>query len=112
MTQEFNFADSLHIWDTILSDPEGPLVIFSSFRFKLSLLEFYFPSSLIDLIHGILEQRIKFEPFSKELWYKRDLTYQSRTTNFVRFGELFVIDKPHSVDEFPYDSYHARAYIM
>ncbi|XP_023549378.1 TBC1 domain family member 13-like [Cucurbita pepo subsp. pepo] len=25
LTQEFNFADSLHIWDTILSDPEGPL---------------------------------------------------------------------------------------
>lgn len=26
MTQEFNFADSLHIWDTLLSDPEGPQV--------------------------------------------------------------------------------------
>ncbi|KAK8362627.1 hypothetical protein V6Z12_A03G113500 [Gossypium hirsutum] len=25
LTQEFNFADSLHIWDTLLSDPEGPL---------------------------------------------------------------------------------------
>eukprot|EP00262_Sarcandra_glabra_P008538 TRINITY_DN22067_c0_g1_i1.p1 TRINITY_DN22067_c0_g1~~TRINITY_DN22067_c0_g1_i1.p1 ORF type:complete len:434 (+),score=52.56 TRINITY_DN22067_c0_g1_i1:112-1413(+) len=24
LTQEFNFADSLHIWDTLLSDPEGP----------------------------------------------------------------------------------------
>ncbi|GLT28857.1 hypothetical protein SLA2020_037610 [Shorea laevis] len=24
LTQEFNFADSLHIWDSLLSDPEGP----------------------------------------------------------------------------------------
>ncbi|KAH1196283.1 TBC1 domain family member 13 [Glycine max] len=24
LTQEFNFADILHIWDVILSDPEGP----------------------------------------------------------------------------------------
>ncbi|XP_074383518.1 uncharacterized protein LOC141725043 isoform X1 [Apium graveolens] len=24
LTQEFTFADSLHIWDTLLSDPEGP----------------------------------------------------------------------------------------
>ncbi|XP_024985859.1 TBC1 domain family member 13 isoform X1 [Cynara cardunculus var. scolymus] len=24
LTQEFSFADSLHIWDTLLSDPEGP----------------------------------------------------------------------------------------
>lgn len=24
LTQEFNFADSLHIWDTLLSHPEGP----------------------------------------------------------------------------------------
>lgn len=24
LTQEFNFANSLHIWDTLLSDPEGP----------------------------------------------------------------------------------------
>ncbi|XP_010532780.1 PREDICTED: TBC1 domain family member 13 isoform X2 [Tarenaya hassleriana] len=24
LTQEFNFADSLRIWDTLLSDPEGP----------------------------------------------------------------------------------------
>jgi len=26
LTQEFNFADSLHIWDTLLSDPDGPQV--------------------------------------------------------------------------------------
>jgi hypothetical protein len=31
LTQEFNFADSLHIWDTLLSDPEGPQVGFHSF---------------------------------------------------------------------------------
>ncbi|ONK58298.1 uncharacterized protein A4U43_C09F10730 [Asparagus officinalis] len=24
LTQEFNFTDCLHIWDTLLSDPEGP----------------------------------------------------------------------------------------
>ncbi|KAL9380560.1 hypothetical protein Peur_026217 [Populus x canadensis] len=24
LTQEFDFADSIHIWDTLLSDPEGP----------------------------------------------------------------------------------------
>ncbi|KAE8680985.1 Ypt/Rab-GAP domain of gyp1p superfamily protein isoform 2 [Hibiscus syriacus] len=30
LTQEFNFADNLHIWDTLLSDPEGPLLVFSS----------------------------------------------------------------------------------
>ncbi|KAE9602990.1 hypothetical protein Lal_00018380 [Lupinus albus] len=24
LTQEFNFADILHIWDTLLSDPDGP----------------------------------------------------------------------------------------
>ncbi|CAL0306415.1 unnamed protein product [Lupinus luteus] len=24
LTQEFNFADSLHIWDTLLGDPDGP----------------------------------------------------------------------------------------
>ncbi|KAJ6820580.1 TBC1 domain family member 5-like [Iris pallida] len=24
LTQEFNFADIIHIWDTLLSDPEGP----------------------------------------------------------------------------------------
>lgn len=26
LTQEFNFADSLQIWDTLLSDPDGPQV--------------------------------------------------------------------------------------
>lgn len=26
LTQEFSFFDSLHIWDALLSDPEGPLV--------------------------------------------------------------------------------------
>ncbi|KAL0725785.1 hypothetical protein Bca4012_040384 [Brassica carinata] len=28
LTQEFNFVESLHIWDTLLSDPEGPQVVF------------------------------------------------------------------------------------
>jgi len=35
LTQEFNFADSLHIWDTLLSDPDGPQV---QFIFNLVLL--------------------------------------------------------------------------
>jgi hypothetical protein len=26
LTQEFNFADTIHIWDTLLSDPDGPQV--------------------------------------------------------------------------------------
>jgi len=34
LTQEFNFADSLHIWDTLLSDPDGPQV---QFIFKVTL---------------------------------------------------------------------------
>ncbi|KAF9663467.1 hypothetical protein SADUNF_Sadunf17G0053100 [Salix dunnii] len=33
LTQEFNFADSIHIWDTLLSDPEGPQVNFISSLF-------------------------------------------------------------------------------
>ncbi|KAJ8449650.1 hypothetical protein Cgig2_001306 [Carnegiea gigantea] len=27
LTQEFSFTDSLHIWDTLLSDPEGPQTV-------------------------------------------------------------------------------------
>ncbi|KAE8674689.1 Tetratricopeptide repeat-like superfamily protein isoform 1 [Hibiscus syriacus] len=27
LTQEFNFVDILYIWDTLFSDPEGPLVL-------------------------------------------------------------------------------------
>lgn len=43
LTQEFDFADSLHIWDTLLSDPEGPQVIYvpsgsSIMLFFISLL--------------------------------------------------------------------------
>lgn len=26
LTQEFNFADSLRLWDSLLSNPDGPLV--------------------------------------------------------------------------------------
>lgn len=33
LTQEFSFFDCLHIWDALLSDPEGPLV-----RFALSII--------------------------------------------------------------------------
>ncbi|AEE83319.1 Ypt/Rab-GAP domain of gyp1p superfamily protein [Arabidopsis thaliana] len=34
LTQEFNFVESLHIWDTLLSDPEGPQVVFSLLLFS------------------------------------------------------------------------------
>ncbi|XP_078435184.1 ypt/Rab-GAP domain of gyp1p superfamily protein isoform X2 [Wolffia australiana] len=36
LTQEFNFPDCLHIWDTLLSDPEGPQV--GKFLYKPLLL--------------------------------------------------------------------------
>jgi len=26
LTQEFKFSDCLHLWDTLLGDPEGPQV--------------------------------------------------------------------------------------
>ena len=38
LTQEFNFADSLHIWDTLLSDPDGPQVGLMFFLFIFSCL--------------------------------------------------------------------------
>lgn len=31
LTQEFDFADSLRIWDTLVSDPDGPQVQIYSF---------------------------------------------------------------------------------
>ncbi|KAF3553594.1 hypothetical protein F2Q69_00015770 [Brassica cretica] len=34
LTQEFNFVESLHIWDTLLSDPEGPQVVFNLLPFS------------------------------------------------------------------------------
>ncbi|XP_074383520.1 uncharacterized protein LOC141725043 isoform X3 [Apium graveolens] len=35
LTQEFTFADSLHIWDTLLSDPEGPQKYYKQADIKL-----------------------------------------------------------------------------
>ncbi|XP_027939139.1 TBC1 domain family member 13-like isoform X1 [Vigna unguiculata] len=35
LTQEFNFSDILHIWDVILSDPEGPQFIGSFLKGKM-----------------------------------------------------------------------------
>jgi len=52
LTQEFNFADTIHIWDTLLSDPDGPqvvtqtLVYSASLRSCVSLTElFYLPNT-------------------------------------------------------------------
>ncbi|KAK8473846.1 hypothetical protein PHAVU_001G267600 [Phaseolus vulgaris] len=35
LTQEFNFSDILHIWDIILSDPEGPQSSFLPFGYSM-----------------------------------------------------------------------------
>lgn len=51
LTQEFNFADSLLIWDTLLSDPEGPqasvcpwpFLLFWQGGFGLGVTVFIFP---------------------------------------------------------------------
>lgn len=42
LTQEFNFADSLHIWDTLLSDPEGPQVGLQSLWYSSIIDTIYF----------------------------------------------------------------------
>ncbi|KAG6574840.1 TBC1 domain family member 13, partial [Cucurbita argyrosperma subsp. argyrosperma] len=68
LTQEFNFADSLHIWDTILSDPEGPLetllriccsmlilirrrLLAGDFTANLKLLQHYPPANISHLLY-------------------------------------------------------------
>lgn len=68
LTQEFNFADSLLIWDTLLSDPEGPqetllriccamLIIIrrrllaGDFTANLKLLQHYPPTNISHLLY-------------------------------------------------------------
>ncbi|KAK8572856.1 hypothetical protein V6N13_048417 [Hibiscus sabdariffa] len=68
LTQEFNFADSLHIWDTLLSDPDGPLetllrvccamlilvrrrLLSGDFTSNLKLLQNYPPSNIGHLLY-------------------------------------------------------------
>ncbi|GMI78697.1 hypothetical protein like AT4G13730 [Hibiscus trionum] len=68
LTQEFNFADSLRIWDTLLSDLEGPLetllrvccamlilvrqrLLAGDFTSNLKLLQNYPPSNISHLLY-------------------------------------------------------------
>ncbi|KAF3456582.1 hypothetical protein FNV43_RR01236 [Rhamnella rubrinervis] len=68
LTQEFNFADSLHIWDTLLSDPEGPQetllriccamlilirrrLLAGDFTSNLKLLQNYPPTNISHLLY-------------------------------------------------------------
>ncbi|KAK6914286.1 Rab-GTPase-TBC domain [Dillenia turbinata] len=68
LTQEFNFADSLHIWDALLSDPEGPLetllrvccamlilirrrLLAGDFTANLKLLQNYPPTNISHLLY-------------------------------------------------------------
>ncbi|XP_057959110.1 uncharacterized protein LOC131151732 isoform X2 [Malania oleifera] len=68
LTQEFNFADSLHIWDVLLSDPEGPQetllriccamlilirrrLLAGDFTSNLKLLQNYPPTNISHLLY-------------------------------------------------------------
>ncbi|KAF2299954.1 hypothetical protein GH714_006401 [Hevea brasiliensis] len=68
LTQEFNFADCLHIWDTLLSDPEGPQetllriccamlilirrrLLAGDFTSNLKLLQNYPPTNISHLLY-------------------------------------------------------------
>ncbi|XP_040989394.1 TBC1 domain family member 13-like isoform X2 [Juglans microcarpa x Juglans regia] len=68
LTQEFNFSDSLHIWDTLLSDPEGPQetllriccamlilirrrLLAGDFTSNLKLLQNYPPTNISHLLY-------------------------------------------------------------
>lgn len=42
LTQEFNFTDSIHIWDTLLSDPEGTQVMILHYYYYYFLILTYF----------------------------------------------------------------------
>ncbi|XP_009610516.1 uncharacterized protein LOC107801189 [Nicotiana tabacum] len=76
LTQEFNFADSLLIWDTLLSDPEGPqetllrvccamLIIVrrrllaGDFTSNLKLLQNYPSSNISHLLYVANKLRVK-----------------------------------------------------
>ncbi|CAN1242581.1 TBC1 domain family member 13, partial [Linum perenne] len=68
LTQEFNFGDSLHIWDTLLSDEEGPQesllriccgmlilirrrILAGDFTSILKLLQNYPPTNITHLLY-------------------------------------------------------------
>ncbi|KAI3469997.1 hypothetical protein Pfo_026660 [Paulownia fortunei] len=76
LTQEFNFADSLIIWDTLLSDPDGPqetllriccamLVIVrkrllaGDFTSNLKLLQNYPPTNISHLLYVANKLRVR-----------------------------------------------------
>uniref|UniRef100_A0A0E0CBV3 Rab-GAP TBC domain-containing protein n=1 Tax=Oryza meridionalis TaxID=40149 RepID=A0A0E0CBV3_9ORYZ len=68
LTQEFNFADIIHIWDTLLSDPDGPQetllriccamlilvrkrLLVGDFTSNLKLLQNYPPTNISHLLY-------------------------------------------------------------
>ncbi|KAL6613974.1 hypothetical protein ACP70R_036244 [Stipagrostis hirtigluma subsp. patula] len=68
LTQEFNFADTIHIWDTLLSDPDGPQetllriccamlilvrkrLLAGDFTSNLKLLQNYPPTNISHLLY-------------------------------------------------------------
>ncbi|TVU36104.1 hypothetical protein EJB05_18020 [Eragrostis curvula] len=68
LTQEFNFADTIHIWDTLLSDPDGPpetllriccamlilvrkRLLAGDFTSNLKLLQNYPPTNISHLLY-------------------------------------------------------------
>ncbi|CAN6722632.1 unnamed protein product [Malus baccata var. baccata] len=76
LTQEFNFADSLHIWDTLLSDPEGPQetllrvccamlilirrrLLAGDFTSNLKLLQSYPPTNISHLLYVANKLRVQ-----------------------------------------------------
>ncbi|KAK7331461.1 hypothetical protein VNO77_25686 [Canavalia gladiata] len=76
LTQEFSFAESLHIWDTLLSDPEGPQetllriccamlilirrrLLAGDFTSNLKLLQNYPSSNISHLLHVANKLRVQ-----------------------------------------------------
>ncbi|XP_075654125.1 uncharacterized protein LOC142624443 isoform X2 [Castanea sativa] len=76
LTQEFNFADSLHIWDTLLSDLDGPLetllrvccamlilirrrLLAGDFTSNLKLLQNYPPTNISHLLYVANKLRVQ-----------------------------------------------------
>ncbi|KAK7387622.1 hypothetical protein VNO78_28544 [Psophocarpus tetragonolobus] len=76
LTREFNFADILHIWDTVLSDPEGPQetllriccamlilirrrLLAGDFTSNLKLLQSYPSTNISHLLHVANKIRVQ-----------------------------------------------------
>nr|XP_028947361.1 TBC1 domain family member 13-like isoform X2 [Malus domestica] len=76
LTQEFNFTDSHHIWDTLLSDPEGPQetllrvccamlilirrrLLAGDFTSNLKLLQNYPPTNISHLLYVANKLRVQ-----------------------------------------------------